>query len=176
VTADRQTERTPPDRTAYQQQYYLTRREELAEAKRRRYEEDEAYRQGIRDASTASKERWRRARDQARLVEVAAPGNVCVGPRGPVQGYSLAAMAVSLGLSRDTVQGWARRGIFPATPYCLPGGRMLYSKEQIAAVVAALETYHERYPDVRRQVRHPERLRALIEGRWRALGELGDGA
>lgn len=174
MTADKTGERTPPDRTAYQQQYYLTRREELAEAKRRRYEEDEAYRKAIRDASTASKERHRRARDRAQQAAEAAPGVVCEGPAGPVRGYSLAAMAVSLGLSRDTVQDWARRGIFPPTPYRTRGGRALYSRDQIIGVVAALETYHERYPDKRRQVLHPERLRGMIEGRWRAIGALAE--
>jgi len=174
VTADKQAERTPPDRTAYQQQYYLTRREELAEAKRRRYEEDAAYHQSICEASTASKERRRRARESAKRAAAFAPGNVCEGPHGSVRGYSLAAMAVSLGCSRETIQDWAHRGIFPPTPYRLPGGRQIYSSEQIVAVVAAVETYHDRYPGKRRQVLYPERLRALIESRWRAMGMLGE--
>lgn len=179
MTAEKTGERTPPDRTAYQQQYYLTRREELAEAKRRRYQEDAAYHKAICEASTASKERHRRAREawgRAQQEDEDARGIVCEGHLGPVRGYSLTTMAMALGIPRDTVKEWPRRGMFPPTPYRSRGGRALYSQAQIVGVVEALAVYHERYStdhaDQRRRVLHPDRLRALIERRWRAVGAL----
>jgi hypothetical protein len=143
--------RRTPDRTEYQRQYYLSRREELAEAKRRRYQEDPAYRLAVQQATVASKERARRNRglsihDIQRLASDITQGAMVMGPQGPVRVYMLKAMAQALGMSYLGMLWWRKKGILPPSPYRLNEGIEMYSQAQIAVVSAAREHHLAQYP------------------------------
>lgn len=172
----------PTDRTAYQQDYYLKRKAELAERKRLRYQEDEGYRQIIRDSSQASKERHRAARAEARARVKALRD---LGGHGIKQMdgtlmelFTQKDLKEAVGISLRMLQLWKRDGILPPSRHRTRAGIQRYTIEQVAGVVAAVVRYRELYAveGRRSRVRHPKRLRALIARQWAAIGELIEGS
>jgi hypothetical protein len=141
IEEQQRTVRERGDRREYQHNYYLSRREELAEIKRRRYAEDPGYRAMIARTSEASRKRKARARgveEQAhRFTAEQAPGFILAGPQGPMRVYSLATLTMVLGVSKELVRKWRKIGVLPPSVYRLHNGREVYSEHQIAGVAAA---------------------------------------
>ena len=170
----------PTDRVAYQQEYYLKRKAELAERKRVRFQADERYREIIAVASRACKGRLRAAKAEAKARARAARGGLSdrelaqvLGPGGGATAWA----ARVVGVDPATFRRWVRLGAVP-TPGHAKHGHPRYTEAQAVGVAAAWALYQDRYvaSGKRAYVRaggvDVRRLRGLIARQWAAVGEL----
>ena len=173
----------PTDRVAYQQEYYLKRKAELAERKRVRFQADERYREIIAVASRASKARMRAARDEARARARAARGGLTereVARIAGVAGGAAPWAAQVVGVNVMTLRRWVRLGAIPQTGHA-HGVHTLYSEAQAVGIAAAWALYQDRYGTEGKRTFVVEargdarRLRGLIARQWAAIGELVEG-
>lgn len=68
-----------------------------------------------------------------------------------VELYSIGELAEMLDRERQTIRKWERAGIIPAATFRTKSGRRLYTKEQVEAIVKAVEEF-----DVRQGVAIPQ--------------------
>jgi len=130
------------DRSEYQKQYYLDRKEAISKERKRRYREDPEYRESILDRVSDYRNKKQENINKLR-AEGKLPPSHPRGPRPPmkvkVNGvstivYTVGRMAVELNRSKDVINYWTRIGLLPPTPYRSASGDRLYT-ESMAIVV-----------------------------------------
>lgn len=124
-------------------EWYEENGDDLNESRRKRYHEDETYREKV---LTRNREAARRAREQRKSAGRSTPaGRVKLsratkgqsidveidGKPQRLQVFTLGALAAYLGKSRRTLYKWEREGLLPDTPFRSSGGHRLYTVESM---------------------------------------------
>jgi len=155
------TEQHPGTEASYDQRYYETHKDELADKRRRKYEEDEEHRQACIERA---KDYYQKNREEIRKKNKRAP--YAVWPSGKEEeAFQISALCEALGKRPLTVRLWIREGKIPDTP--LRRNRIRYYTEAMISLAAV------RIPDSFRK--DWESIHAEIERAWDALGVYDEG-
>jgi hypothetical protein len=147
---------------SYNERYYGTHKDNIAERRKKKYEEDEGYRKACIDRA---KEYYRQNREAIRGRSRRVP--TAIWPRGREEEvYQISALCEALNRKPLTVRLWIREGKIPDTP--LRRNRIRYYTEgMIEAVVEAIpDSFRKDWKEV-----HAE-----VMGGWRKLGIFDKGA
>lgn len=136
---------TDGDRREYLRKYYKENRDRMREARRKRYEEDAAYREAV-----LTRARERRLAERLQSGDAIDAGTVPPPGRIPsnqvlfanvngrqIGGYPQVALAERLLVSVSTIRRWRQRGILPDTPYRV-GKLPIYTDAMMDVVVQAM--------------------------------------
>jgi len=149
------------DSPNYNEAYYRTHKDEIAERRRLKYQEDEEYRQRCIERA---KERYKKNRKKIRKAN--RKQSMVVFPSGEMEkALQMADLCDSIGKRPFTVRGWIRNGSIPESP--LKRGRLrYYTKDMIRVVKRALpKTFRKDW----------EAVSDAIEHGWSALGVYDEG-
>lgn len=159
------------DRKSYNKDYYKQHKDEIAERRRRKYEEDEEYRKRRLEAAQKYREKKQRERER----KASRKGKEYVrrrgGPRKPVEieiggevelGYTISVLAKKSKRSLATIRSWRNKGIFPVTPFQTQRGDTLYTMPMIKILCSVLRQYARMTSD--------SVFREAVENRWADMG------
>lgn len=158
------------DRRDYHKDYYREHRDEIAERKKSRYQEDEAYRQERIEAQRAYRERKRK--ELEKKLKGKQPERKRGGPRKPKmvrvnggeeEAFTFGVLAEKVGRSKVTLNYWSRNGIFPETPFRTERGERLYTMPMIDSLADTLSSYG-------RMSSGDTSFKDEVEEAWRELG------
>lgn len=116
----------------YYKNYYAARKEQILAAKKRRYETDKRYREGIlKKARVSSVVRVLKNREQRKAARVTHNGK-------PESFYYVTSMLPLVNRDRSVIDKWIRDGLIPQPLYYDKRGRRLYAESQVKFLTAAL--------------------------------------
>jgi hypothetical protein len=159
------------DRSDYQREYYLKRKDTLSQERKDKYRSDPSY----REKAIAQARRYRREKREERerlRAEGKLPPAKSGGPRKPTEvdiggrkvlAYTITIAAQRLGKSKSTLNNWTRQGVLPVTPLRTEGGDRLYTEGMIMVMKLAISKR------VRISVKDNTFYQEVVDG-WRELG------
>lgn len=134
--------KSPEEQREYNKKYYENNRDKLLEKKRKRYREDEEYRNKV-NSRAVDRQRSRRVTVTRRKRSAKDPKVFQVSIDGALvdlKMYTLRQLAVALGKSIKTLRAWEDRGILPKALYrdtCGSSGNRLYPEFQFTLILEA---------------------------------------
>ncbi len=156
-------EQQPAGEATYDQRYYDTHKEELADKRKQKYAEDPEHRQACIDRA---KKYYEENREEIRKKSRRIPWAVWPGDGGKEEEvYQISALCLALGKKPLTVRLWIREGKIPDTP--LRRNRIRYYTQAMISLAAAS------VPDTFRK--DWEAVHSEIERAWEALGVYDEG-
>lgn len=159
------------DRRKYFIDYYVARKEELSETRKKKYLEDPEYREKALKLARDYRKKQREKREKLRAAGKLPPAHPS-GPRPPISvrvgslttvAYTVGRVAQEINRSRDVLNYWTRVGLLPQTPYRSPRGDRLYTEGMVLVLKLAVD---RRGRVDSKDATFPEEIRLG----WRALG------
>jgi len=140
-------------RQAYNRSYYDTHKDDLRTKKRDRYNNDEEYRERVKQDSKARR-KSATGTNGAVLVEVL---------KVMVEAFQPRRLAEGCNRSISTINYWQTHNTIPETPFRTPGGYRLYTQAMIDGVVLALT-------QVPKPKKGEDAFRTVVVNAWRRAG------
>ena len=154
-------EQQPESEANYDQRYYEIHKDDLADKRKKKYEDDPEHRQACIDRA---KEYYKLNREEIRKKNRRSPW--AVWPDGKEEeAFQISALCDGLGKRPLTVRLWIREGKIPDTP--LRRNRIRYYTQAMISLAA------DSVPDTFRK--DWEAIYAEIEKAWEALGVYDEG-
>lgn len=168
-------ENSAKPKSKYMREYYRKNKERIAEAKKRRYENDPEYREEIKQRRKMQYEKQKVARAKKKLKS-GSPGN---GPKEmnvlTESGRTVRAkmflrgqLAERMELSARTLQKWEVEGVLPECAYRTKAGWRLYTEDQVEV---AVRVYQKHLPDNPGMWRITDDFVRDLHNEWAALNE-----
>jgi len=161
-----------PDEQEYYQKYYDEKKDDIAEERKSRYDNDPEYRQKVIDRSRQYRDNQRQARPRARIPKHAKARLCTAGDGGRVELFSVGNFALGVGRSVQCINHWEREGILPRTPYRQKQGSAdnprwfrFFTRGMVMAVREVVGDKGRLEPPI-----IPEELHKKIKAKWKKLG------
>lgn len=154
-----------PNRPGYFDKYYEENKDKVNDTRRKKYANDEAYRDRVLQASRDYRKRQRDDGDRVRLPRYQKPVLMETGDGGTVQLFSVGAFASFLSRSVQAINHWekATPQILPSTPYKDTRGFRYYTREMMEVVRDAVGSKRRLFPV------DPNMRKNILSG-WKDLG------
>lgn len=158
-------------RKTYNKSYYDEHADEIAERRKRKYEEDPEYRKERLEAARKYREKKQREREKKATRRGKEYVRRRGGPRKPVEvevngemelAYTISTLAKKSKRSLATIRSWRAKGIFPVTPFQTARGDTLYTMPMIKTLCSVLRQYARMASD--------SAFRSTVESKWEDMG------
>lgn len=134
------------NKPGYFEAYYEENKDEIAQKRKERYENDPQYREKVLKASRDYRARQRQGRRRVRMPRFQKPKIRETGDGGKIRLYSVGAFAASISRSVQAINHWEKIGILPRTPYRDGRGFRHYTTRMMESVQDQVGTKRRLFP------------------------------